>query len=341
MKRFEYVGSATVMTIREIIEKMDSGVFTSDIPFQRGDAWDTDRRSFFMDSVIKNAIIPHISLSQRENGIYAILDGKQRTTTLWKYIHNEFNLQNLGDDMEDVDGLGFDSLEDEQKDNILNKTIGVDIYTGLSFEDEKEMFFRLNNGRPLTNFEQVKAKCKSLDVADVIISDNEIFDSAKTGKNSTHDKNMELVFKAWVMLFVANPSLEKKNLNPVIMNTLISDEETSEMSDCFQRIYDAFVYIGNLEGDAKEKKQNEKIRKRIITPTHFLSILPFAKRSIEEGRSTESFALWLKGFYNGTRRATADDTYNDNATRGSAKESSIRKRLDCLARNYEVKFMDA
>ena len=340
MKRFEYVGSATIMTIREIIEKMDSGVFTSDIPFQRGDAWDTDRRSFFMDSVIKNAIIPHISLSQRENGIYVILDGKQRTTTLWKYIHNEFNLQNLGDDMEDVDGLGFDSLEDEQKDSILNKTIGVDIYTGLSFEDEKEMFFRLNNGRPLTNFEQVKARCKSLDTANMIVSDSEIFDSEKTGRKSTSDKNMELVFKAWIMLYMENPSLEKKNLNPVIMDVKISDEEMSEISDCLQRVYEAFVYIKNLDGDMADKKVNEKVCKRIVTPTHLLSILPFAKRSIEENRTVASFALWLKGFYNGTRRATADDTYNDNATRGSAKESSIRKRLDCLARNYEVKFID-
>lgn len=335
MKRFNYVSSNTAMTIRELIEKMKSGTFTSDISFQRGDAWDVDRRSFLIDTVLKNGIIPPITLSKSEDGIYRILDGKQRTTTIFKFVNNEFELQNLDEDMEDFEGLMFDELDEQYQNWIMDKTIKLDIYDGLSTEEEKELFFRLNNGKPLTNFEQVKAKCKSLEIAKDFIAENETFKEDKLGK--TEDKRLELFFKAWTIMFHEHPSFEKKQLNPIMIETRVSEEQIKEMNEVFDYIYDGIKYLDDLDS---EQKANEKARKRILTATHFLSLLPIAKMAIEDKIEDKNFILWAKGFYSGGRRASIDDVYNDYATRGSAKADSIVKRNTRLMDSYTKKFAE-
>lgn len=335
MKRFNYVSSNTAMTIRELIEKMKSETFTSDISFQRGDAWDVDRRSFLIDTVLKNGIIPPITLSKSEDGIYRILDGKQRTTTIFKFINNEFELQNLDEDMEDFEGLMFDELDEQYQNWIMDKTIKLDIYDGLSTEEEKELFYRLNNGKPLTNFEQVKAKCKSLEIAKDFIAENETFKEDKLGK--TDDKQLELFFKAWTIMFHEHPSFEKKQLNPIMIGTKVSEEQIKEMNEIFDYIYDGIKYLDSLEN---EQKANEKARKRILTATHFLSLLPIAKMAIEDKIEDKNFILWAKGFYSGGRRASIDDVYNDYATRGSAKADSIAKRNTRLMDSYTKKFAE-
>lgn len=335
MKRFNYVSSNTAMTIRELIEKMKSGTFTSDISFQRGDAWDVDRRSFLIDTVLKNGIIPPITLSKSEDGIYRILDGKQRTTTIFKFVNNEFELQNLDEDMEDFEGLMFDELDEQYQNWIMDKTIKLDIYDGLSTEEEKELFFRLNNGKPLTNFEQVKAKCKSLEIAKDFIAENETFKEDKLGK--TEDKRLELFFKAWTIMFHEHPSFEKKQLNPIMIETRVSKEQIKEMNEVFDYIYDGIKYLDDLDS---EQKANEKARKRILTATHFLSLLPIAKMAIEDKVEDKNFILWAKGFYSGGRRASIDDVYNDYATRGSAKADSIAKRNTRLMDSYTKKFAE-
>ena len=339
MKRFNYVNSNVTMTLRELFERMENGTITSNIAVQRGDVWDVERQSFLIDTILQNGYVPPITVSRTSDGKFEVLDGKQRTTAIHKFIKGEYGLSGVSDELEDFEGLAFDNLDDEFKDMIMNFTIIVVIFDGLEESEKNEFFFRLNNGKPLSNFEQVKAKCKSISTAYNIIDECDIFDDSKVEKAVSTDKKLELVFKSWVMLNAETPCLEKKSLNPVMMSVQITDEQVVEMEDAFDRIYEAYKYLEENATGENEKMCN-KVKKRIITPTHFLSILPFAKKSLEKEISVENFALWLKGFYNGSRRASHDDLYNDNASRGSAKADSIRKRNDALARSFDVKFMD-
>lgn len=339
MKRVSFITASFPITVKSLKNKVENGEVTFENAVQRGLVWDEERKSYLIDSILQGYVVPPLYAKKGEDSTYDMLDGKQRSNAIIDFINGNFALTGMSDGMEEYEGMTFDQLDEEDKDAILDFNLTVQYFDGISDEEVRELFFRLNNGKPLTNFEQVKAKCKSLDTAHRIIAENDIFDEEKTEKKMSIDKKLELVFKAWAMLYMETPSLEKRILNPVMMEVTISDEQVEEMSNVFKRVYDAYKYIKDTSTE-ETAKQSEKVRKRIITPTHFLSILPFAKRSIEENRAVSSFAIWLKGFYNGSRRASSDDTYNDNASRGSAKADSIKKREECLARNYEVKFMN-
>ena len=153
----------------------------------------------------------------------------------------------------------------------------------------------------------------------------------------TEDKRLELFFKAWTIMFVKYPSLEKKQLNPIMTDIQVTDEQIKEMNETFDYIYSGIKYLDSLEND---QKLNEKARKRILTATHFLSLLPIAHTAIEDDIKDKNFIIWARDFYSGGRRASIDDAYNDYATRGSAKADSIAKRNARLIDSYTKRFSE-
>lgn len=341
METTKIIHSTTQMTIRDFVKSIREGKVTFENDVQRGFVWDIDRKSYFMDTILHKYPFPELWIRKYPTGkyLYDVIDGKQRAMTIYSFVNGGFALSKMSESLEDYEGLTFDNLDEEDQQAILDYSVRFLYLDGMTDDENNDIFFRINNGKPLTNFEQVKARCKSLKVIQQIIDECDVFDEEKTEKPMTNDKKLELVFKAWVMLFVENPCLEKKALNPIMIQTEITDDQVKIMKAVFGRVFDAIECIKN-DSTEESKKADTRAIKRILTPTHLLSIMPFVKRSIDEKITIESFSLWLRSFYNGTKRATSDETYNDNASRGSAKADSIKKRLDCLARSYEVKFLD-
>ena len=338
MKKTNFTCAGFGMTVKGLKKKMENGEVTFENSVQRGLSWDLERKSFLIDSILQGYPIPDMYAQRGENGVYDMLDGKQRSNAIVDFIDGKYALTGMSENMEEYEGLTFDQLEEEDKDTILDRNISIKYLDGATKEEIREVFFRLNNGKPLTNFERVKAKCKSIETARNIIESSPVFDEEKTGKAMSVDKKLELVYKSWAMLYAENPSLERKELNPIIINTEITDDQVDEMHSVFNYFYECLKYLVTSENE-ENQKVNQKVYKRLITPTHFLSILPFVRRAIQENRGISAFTVWLKGFYNGTRRASSNDVYNDNASRGSARADSIKKRTECLARSYDVKFM--
>lgn len=326
-------------TVKAMLKKIEKGEITFDNAVQRELVWATERKSYLIDSILSGYEIPAFYARKVETGIYDILDGKQRANAIYEFVNGEYELTGMSEELEEYEGMTFEQLDEEDKDTILDFSIVVKYFDNITDKQVNELFFRLNNGKPLTNFERVKAKCKSLRTAQEIVQECDIFDEEKTGKKMSNDRKLELVYKAWAMLYMENPSLESKKINPVIMSVEITDEQREEMITILKKIFDVYAYISE-HSSSESEKQDKKVKNRIITPTHFLSIIPFVKRSINEKRSVEQLVAWLRTFYNGTRRASWDDTYNDNASRGSAKPESIKKRFDCLSRSYDVKFAE-
>lgn len=337
MKRVTFTKSDAHMTVKELKRKIEAKEMTFDNAVQRGNVWDNDRKSLLIDSILQGYEVPIMYAKRLDNGVYDMLDGKQRSTSIFEFINDQFALSNMSEQFEDFEDLYFSQLDDEMKEVILDFQITIKYFDGISDDEVKEMFFRLNNGKPLTNFEQIKAKCKSLSAVQRIVAESPIFDFSKTGKKMTEERKMELVYKVWTMLHIENPSLEKKDLNPIMLETVIDEKTEKEILSVLNRIYECYTYLNNIATE-ETKKINKKVSTRIITPTHLISVSPMIKRSIDENIPVERVAIWLKSFYNGSRRASSVEVYNDNATRGSAKASSIAKREDCLSRSYDVYF---
>lgn len=335
MKRVNFTKADAHMTVKELKKRIEANGMTFDNAVQRGNVWDNDRKSLLIDSILQDYEVPVLYAKRTDNGVYDMLDGKQRSTAIFEFINDEFPLTNVSDEFADFEDMYFSQLDEEMQDAILDFQLTIRYFDGITDDEVKELFFRLNNGKPLTNFEQIKAKCKSLEIAKDFIAENEIFKEDKMGK--TEDKRLELFFKAWTILFVEYPSLEKKQLNPIMTDIQVTDEQIKEMNETFDYIYNGVKYLDGLEND---QKLNEKARKRILTATHFLSLLPIAHTAIEDNIKNENFIIWARDFYSGGRRASIDDVYNDYATRGSAKADSIAKRNARLVDSYTKRFSE-
>ena len=70
----------------------DRNDYNLDPEYQRGDVWVDSARSELIKSILQNVCIPSIIVSKNKDDIYVVIDGKQRLTTLFKFVDNEFPL---------------------------------------------------------------------------------------------------------------------------------------------------------------------------------------------------------------------------------------------------------
>jgi Protein of unknown function DUF262 len=86
-------------TVKTVIDQIDAdpedpestGVLVTSPPFQRRTAWNRDRQSLFIESLILGLPVPPIVLaeSQLHEGQFYVLDGKQRLTALRLFVAEE------------------------------------------------------------------------------------------------------------------------------------------------------------------------------------------------------------------------------------------------------------
>ena len=328
-------------TAKQLSKMIDKDSINFDNAVQRGYVWDKKRKSLLIDSIITGYPIPAFFAAKNENG-YDMLDGKQRSTTVHDFINNEFALSGL-DDYETEDGKliplnekYFKDLPEDIQDTILSYSFTIYYFDGITDDEISEMFYRLNNGKPLSAFDQMRVKIK--DHAKIKeISRHSIFNSALTEKALASNKAEDIAMKAWAILYMNNPSFERKELEPVLTVASISDDEVNNIKTAFDRLLESYTVMSNYTGlDSKELKQIKKIQKRMFAKTHLLSLVPFALRSVNENISVEQFSKWVEHFYAGTKHASISDSYNDNATTGSSSANAIKARLDALDADYKT-----
>lgn len=142
--------------------------FDWDIPIQRGFVWNLDEKSLLIHSILQGYDIPPIQTQrvETENGYKLnVLDGKQRLSTITQFYCNEFKLSkktekvilDTGEEYE-IAGKYFDELDKPLQDAFLSATIDIYEIEGLTEQQRDTLFYRYNQGKPLTKFELTKGK---------------------------------------------------------------------------------------------------------------------------------------------------------------------------------------
>lgn len=139
---------------------------------RRGDVWNDNKKSFLIDTILKNFPMPPIFLHQRINDsdgttVYEIIDGKQRLQSIIDFIENKINIpedfseDGFGDSS--LDGASFKDLDKENlnvyKKNFWRYNISIEYIDSNELNIIDNVFDRLNrNGEPLNSQELRKAK---------------------------------------------------------------------------------------------------------------------------------------------------------------------------------------
>lgn len=116
-------------------------------PYQREFVYDQKKRDAVIRSVRKEFPLNTMYWAVRDDGNYEIIDGQQRTISICRYINGDFS----------VDGLGFESLQEDQMEQILNYKLMIYLCQGRP--SDKLAWFEIINmgGEVLTKQELLNA----------------------------------------------------------------------------------------------------------------------------------------------------------------------------------------
>lgn len=127
---------------------------------RREGVWNKESKSLLIDSLLRGYIVNPIHTIS-EGGKQYVIDGVQRLGTISDFLNDGFSLyKNLNpveiEDMTyEIAGLKFSKLEQPVKDAICDAQIQVYEITEYTDKDVREMFSRLNSGKPLNTTQKM------------------------------------------------------------------------------------------------------------------------------------------------------------------------------------------
>lgn len=354
-----YTITTAQWSFKKIAEEMKKG----NIDFkcgsaQRGDVWDRSRQSLLIHSGLRGDIIPCLYVRRVEKDIeqaeeiikevkkvkyvFEMRDGRQRCTTIFKFINGEFKTSGIpeyedGDkidyrlerngEMVSPNGIGFEDLTEDEKLDFLTRTLTVYYIDNATDAEADMIFLKLNNGKALTTAERNRAEAKSR--SEIIdIANHDIFKlmfSEKTLDNNAFDT----VVKSYIMLNNDNPSLLNKDVKPLMKSIDITEADKKELNGIFDYILETYNVL-----------ESKKVKKRIVGKTTFLSLIPVAEQAMNDGKIAEEFASFLDKFFSGknAKEPTISETFNNNFFDSSASRMKIRLRHNALMNECEKFF---
>lgn len=339
-------GSSITWTCKQIVKMIDKETIGFKNVVQRSFVWEKHRMSELIWSIIMGYPIPPIYAERGDSvtdkiKVYDVMDGQQRNISIYKFIKDEFALTELkpipyldenGNECTiDISGKKFSELEEELQDIIKDATITVKYFDNLDQSQKAEMFRRLNNGKPLSAKSRTLASAKNIGSL-LNIGSHKLFEKMLTEKARANKNHAVIVVKAWTMMTkdIENISFASKKFNPMIEEAEISAEEKKELVNLFN--YVVAVHEELIDNHEKD------VAKKLYTETHFVSLVPYIKKSMENNISEAMVSEWLVNFFK-TENDTDVYTKYVTASSGSvASNTSIVARHEALGEGYKEFF---
>lgn len=316
-------------SVNTFVKRYEKGEINFNNPIQRGIVWNKVMSSLYIHSLLYDILVyqkPFL-VSKKENG-WDVLDGKQRGTSLIKYINNEYALTGLQNEPlimvngepYQINGKRFKQLPDELQWKILDFSIDIAKLENAPVEIEALFFNRSNGGKAMAKIDLARSKNKSIDTVKEV-AQHEIFKAMFSDKALQKLPQDEIVVKTWQALNETDPDYSAKHFNDLMEELEITDENKQQIISVYDKIFEAY----------KKVLINDKgIANLIMKKTHFLTYVAF----VEQFESVDKLAEWLMLFYGNmpTEYAEASKqqtTSNKNTTtRINIVKESVEKFLN-------------
>lgn len=143
--------------VRVIMNEIKNGLEDLIPEYQRLYVWNKERQSKFIRHVLHGFPTHKVFIDDR-NDEWLVLDGQQRITTLYRFINNEFNLDNSGkDDISKAcwNGRYFKDLDKQFQKAIMSYTLSCEMITSADTWEIEGLFDGLNSGMPLGKITEI------------------------------------------------------------------------------------------------------------------------------------------------------------------------------------------
>ena len=279
-------------SVNSFKKRFEKGEINFDNPIQRGIVWNKVMSSLYIHSLLYDVLVyqkPFL-VSKKENGV-DILDGKQRGTSLIKFINNEFALTGLQKEPSiilrgepyNINGKYFKQLDEDLQMKILDFQIDMAILENAPVEIEALFFDRSNGGKAMAKIDLARSKNRSIEVVKEI-AQHEIFKAMFSDKQLIKLPQDEIVVKTWQALNETDPDYSAKHFNDLMEELEITDENKQQIMSVYDKVFEAYKNVL-----IKDKEVSNMIMKK----THFLTYVAF----VEQFESVDKLAEWLMLFY--------------------------------------------
>lgn len=277
-------------------------IFLFNDPLQREEeAWTMEKASEAIVSILMQISLGPIKAEvvRRSQKRYRnVLDGVQRMTRVRDYVKNKWALTEecfmLGQNdhgeliLIDLSNLFFKDLPEVLQKRILTYNFTVECYELNGDEKlKKELFYRWNNGEPLTHAEKKKAFMNDELLVNVAqLMNSEIF---RTGFSPLHVKrslHLESILQVIAVLQTDNnTAISEWKTNEMLKKEKFSSEAitlTKEVTNFLQQVFDL---------------TDEKNRKKVFHKTKRVSLYYVASKARLLQESPAIFLEWAQKFY--------------------------------------------
>ena len=162
------INTQQVSSLYDQLKKNSTSKIILDPPYQRGFVWDDNDMNNFIDSVNRGIVPTTIIINDdQENDERVCIDGRQRLTTILKFLSNDICLTKFKDD-DSVEHIYFSEAPDNYEDSEKCKTrvftnkeravfnsrqLSVVTYRNLTYDEQLDIFNRIQKGKTLKNGE--------------------------------------------------------------------------------------------------------------------------------------------------------------------------------------------
>jgi hypothetical protein len=245
----------TPHSIFDLMRKYDDGRLIINPDFQRNLVWKLEQKSKFIESIILNFPLPPIYVNETREGKYIVVDGLQRTTALYEFLHDKFKLKGL-EALENLNNKSFSDLKEMSgayQTKIEDKKITLYVLRpSVPIEVVYDLFNRINTGGTQLERQEVR-NCIFLGKATDLLkelSESNIFKKAiDHGIKPKRMKDREAVLRYLSFQVFDYEKDYQKDMSSFVENAMrainkMSDEDILQLKNNFLRVmqltYDFF-----------------------------------------------------------------------------------------------------
>ena len=280
--------------------------------------WSTKTKSLLIDTLLRgyptNPVFTVI-----DDGIQSAIDGVQRLSTLKRFFNDEFKLSKglepviINGVEYKISGKKYSKLEDELKDELDSAQILVYEIIEYTAKDIRELFSRLNGGKPLNSAQQF-TPLYSDELGDIIADlTNLPFFEARLSPAQLRSSVDQSVVLETLMLCEASRDYDFVSFSKKSKMTFIEYYNDKINLDKINLIKESIIKLDDILPDTK------------ITKTTLPFLCYASYRALKDKRGYDKFAAKVNEFLDGYE---TNEEYKASLSNGTSSSESVKFRFE-------------
>lgn len=242
------------LTVRELIELIELDNIDLNPDYQRNYIWSPNDQKYLIDTIIKGFPLPSFFVYLDNNGKYEMVDGQQRSKTIFRFVKGKINSSKQ---------TGNKSISDLPSSDILNYKLPFIIIQNIVSRDSLREFYVLINKKGIhLNVSEVNKSEHFhklfMKLANEVLDYQNFIDLNLFTDNSIkrmNDRSYIEELLGYLLLGIK----EKKKVVEQIYKDDITEEEYDELKEKFESIIDKIAILNKIHpiSSTRYKQKND------------------------------------------------------------------------------------